>query len=136
MATTAAGVFKQTLPVVEVHVTTRDGKTEVLLLATDRMDLPAELVALGYQIRWAVELFFRWFKCVVGRRHPLAESRNGVTIQVYVAIIATLLVSLWSSAKPTKRTFEMFFLFFSGWASEAELLAHLAKLKTNKPDSS
>jgi len=49
---------------------------------TDRLDLEAELVALGYRFRWSVELFFRWFKGVLGRRHLLSESRNGVTIQV------------------------------------------------------
>jgi hypothetical protein len=38
----------------------------------------------------------------------LAESQNGVTLQVYVAIIASLLLSLWAGRKPTKRTYEMF----------------------------
>src|SRR5439155_20150605 len=112
------------------------GQPEVLLLATDRLDLEAELVALGYRLRWTVELFFRWFKCILARRHLLAESRNGVTIQVYVAIIASLLLSLWVGKKPTKRTFEMFCLFFAGWATEAELLAHINKLHEAPKDSS
>jgi hypothetical protein len=121
--------LKQALRVVEVHTGKTDGsgKPEVLLLATDRMDLAAELVALGYRFRWSVELFFRWFKCILARRHLLAESPNGVTIQIYVAIIASLLLSLWLGLKPTKRTYEMFCLFFAGWASEQELLAHLQK---------
>jgi hypothetical protein len=83
-----------------------------------------------------VELFFRWFKCILGRRHLLCESRNGVTIQVYVAIIASLLLSLWVGKKPTKRTFEMFCFFFAGWATEAELLAHITKLQDAPKDSS
>ena len=69
-------------------------------------------------------------------RSLLAESQNGVTIQVYVAIIASLLLSLWVGKKPTKRTFEMFCLFFSGWATEEELEAHIAKLKQQREDSS
>jgi Transposase DDE domain len=134
----SGAVFKQKLRVVEVRTgkTDSNGKPEVLLLVTDRMDLAAELVALGYRFRWSVELFFRWFKCVLGRRHLLAESRNGVTIQVYVAIIASLLLSLWVGKKPTKRTFEMFCLFFAGWATEAELLAHIDKLQNDPKDSS
>ena len=106
----SGAVFKQPLRVVEVETDKTDsqGRPEVLLLATDRLELEAELVALGYRFRWAVELFFRWFKCVLGRRHLLSESRNGVTIQVYVAMIASLLLSLWVGKKPTKRTYEMF----------------------------
>jgi hypothetical protein len=134
----SGAVFQQTLRVLEVRTGKTDahGKPEVLLLATDRMDLAAELVALGYRFRWPVELFFRWYKCILGRRHLLAESRNGVTIQVYVAIIASLLLSLWVGKKPTKRTFEMFCLFFAGWASEAELLTHINKLQDTPKDSS
>ena len=52
---------------------------------------------------------------VVGRRHLLAQSQNGVTIQVYVAIIASLLLSLWIGNKPTKRTYEMYCLNLGGW---------------------
>jgi hypothetical protein len=131
-------VFKQKLRVVEVATgkTGANGKPEVLLLATDRMDLEADLVALGYRFRWSVELFFRWLKRILGMRHLIAESANGVRIQVYVAIIASLLLSLWVGKKPTKRTYEMFCLFFAGWANEQELLAHIEKLHQQDDDSS
>jgi len=134
----SGAVFKQPLRVVAVETGKADanGRPEVLLLATDRLDLEAELVALGYRFRWAVELFFRWFKCVLGRRHLLSESRNGVTIQVYVAMIASLLLSLWVGKRPTKRTYEMFCLYFGGWATEEELTAHLEGLKDQEANSS
>ncbi|MBL1264949.1 transposase [Methylomicrobium sp. RS1] len=35
-----------------------------LMLVTNRLDLAAELIAVAYRYRWAVELFFRWLKCV------------------------------------------------------------------------
>jgi hypothetical protein len=119
------------LRIVEVRTGKIDskGEPEILKLATDRMDLEAELVALGYKYRWSVELYFRWFKCILGCRHLLSESQNGVEIQVYVGIIASLLISLWTGRKPTKRTFEMVCLRFSGWADEEELLAHIDGLK-------
>jgi Transposase DDE domain len=123
-------VLRQPLRLVEVATGKADsqGRPEVLLLATDRLDLDASLVALGYKHRWAVELFFRWFKCILGCRHLLSTCQNGVTIQVYLALIASLLISLWTGRKPSKRTFEMLCLYFSGWASEEELLAHLEAL--------
>ena len=131
-------VFKQKLRVVAVATgkTGANGKPEVLLLATDRLDLEADLIALGYRFRWSVELFFRWLKRIMGMRHLIAESENGVRIQVYVAIIASLLLSLWVGKKPTKRTYEMFCLFFAGWASEQELIAYLEKLHQQEEDSS
>jgi hypothetical protein len=51
-------VFKQKLRVIAVATgkTGSNGKPEVLLLATDRMDLEADLIALGYRFRWTVEM--------------------------------------------------------------------------------
>ena len=112
------------------------GRPEVLLLATSCLTMAAELVALGYKFRWEEELFFRWFKCVLGRRHLVSESLDGLTVQVYVALIANLLLTLWAGKKPTKRTFEMFCLFFMDWATEEELLQHLERLKEQRGNSS
>jgi Transposase DDE domain len=106
-----------------------NGAPDLLVLCTNRLDLPAEMVALAYRYRWAIELFFRWFKCVLGCRHLLSTSLNGVTIQVYLGVIASLLISLWIGKKPTKRTLEMLQFYFIGWASEEELLEHIAQLK-------
>ena len=83
-----------------------------------------------------MELFFRWLKCILGCRHLLSTSPGGVTIQVYVALIASLLVSLWTNHKPTKRTFEMVCFYFSGWASSAKLAAHIEKLHRMSKDTS
>jgi Transposase DDE domain len=113
-----------------------DGSAEVLLLCTNRLDLEAELVALGYKYRWWVELFFRWLKCILGCRHLLSTSAQGVTIQVYMALIASLVVSLWTNHRPTKRTYEMFCWYFSGWASAEELHAHIQKLQHQADNSS
>jgi hypothetical protein len=118
----------QTVRLVIVRRVKPDGSTEELWLVTDRLDLSAELIALAYHYRWTVELFFRWFKCVLGCQHLLANDANGVAIQVYVALIASLLIVLWTGRKPSRRTWEMIQFYLIGWASLEELLAHLAKL--------
>jgi hypothetical protein len=130
--------LRQPVRVLEVATgkVTSGGVPEVLLLATSCQEMAAELAALAYKFRWEEELFFRWFKCVLGRRHLLSEGRAGVTVQVYVALIANLLLTLWAGKKPSKRTFEMFCLFFMGWATEAELQKHLEGLKDQTEDSS
>jgi hypothetical protein len=120
--------LRQPVRLVVVERIRRDGTPEVLWLVTDRLDLDADLVALAYKYRWTVELFFRWFKCVLGCRHLLSTCQNGVTIQAYVALIASLVITLWTGRKPTKRTFEMLQYYLLGWASEAELQRHLERL--------
>jgi hypothetical protein len=59
----------------------------------------------------------------------ISQDPVGIEIQTYCAIIACLLISLWTGRKPTLRTYEMICLYFQGWAEEDELLAHLEKLK-------
>lgn len=125
--------IRQPVRVVKVDTGEFDdqGQPIILVLATSELQLDAELVALAYKCRWAIELFFRWFKCILGCRHLLAHSENGVAIQMYAALIASLMISLWVGRKPTKRTFEMICHYFSGWADEQELLAHIQKLQSH-----
>ena len=127
----SGSVLKQPVRLLEIASVKTDGqgRPEILRLATSRLDLAAELVALAYRFRWTVELFFRWLKCILGCRHLLATSPEGVTIQVYLAIMASLLISLWVGRKPTVRTLEMLQFYFTGWATEAELMAHLDQLQ-------
>jgi hypothetical protein len=101
-------------------------------LVTDRLDLSAEVIALLYRYRWQVELFFRWFKCVLGCKHLLSQSENGIRIELYAALIASLLIVLWTGRKPTKRTLEMLQFHFQGWATAEEVEAHIATLNAAK----
>jgi hypothetical protein len=133
------GELKQKLRVIKVKCTPhrkrihngRGGpqQGEFLLIVTDLLDLPAEVIALIYRCRWGVEIFFRFLKHVLGCRHLLSHREGGIRIQVYATIIACMLISLWTGRKPNLRTIEMLRFYFAGWATERELEAHLAKLK-------
>lgn len=101
----------------------------VLRIATNLLDVPAEIIADIYKHRWTIELFFRFFKHVLGCRHLLSTHRKGIEIQAYCAIIACLLISLWTGRKPTLASYEMICLFFMGWATLKELTTHVSKLK-------
>lgn len=101
---------------------------ETLLIATDRFDLDADVIALIFRHRWAVEIFFRFFKHVLGCRHLLSYNRNGIELQTYAAIIACMLIALWTGRKPTLRTYEMLCWYFTGMADEEELIAHIERL--------
>jgi hypothetical protein len=110
-----------------------DGTPVEMVLVTNRLDLAADLIALAYRYRWTVELFFRWLKCILGCRHLLSQSENGVQLQVYMALIASLLLSLWVGRAPTKRTYELLCFYLSGWASTAEVLTHVDRLHFPAP---
>jgi hypothetical protein len=101
----------------------------VLRIATNLLEAPAEIIAALYQHRYAIELFFRFFKHVLGCRHLLSDDPRGIQIQVYCAIIACMLISLYTGRRPTLRTYEMVCYYFSGLADLEELLAHIAQLK-------
>jgi hypothetical protein len=113
---------------VKIKYSDKEKSPETMLIATDRMDLSADMIALIYKYRWQIEIFFRFFKHVLGCRHLLSYSENGVELQIYAAIIACLMLALYTGRKPTLRTYEMFCWYLSGWASEEELMTHIAKL--------
>ena len=103
------------------------GKT--LLILTNRWDISAELISLIYRYRWEIENLFKWIKCNLQCRHLLAESLQGVTIQIYLAIIASMLLFLAIGRKPTKRELEIIHLFSIGWATFKELTKGLTPQK-------
>ena len=147
---TSRGKFDRPVRLVEVHVPAKPprglkypvkkvsskktfrrpvGEAYTLLIATDRLDLPADVIALIYQHRWKVELFFRLLKSVLGCRHLLSDSIEGVSIQVYCALIASLLLAEYTGVKPGKRTHELLALYLQGWVDDDELARELTKLR-------
>lgn len=109
----------------------RTAALQDVILATNLLDAPAEIIAEMYRSRWQIEIFFRFFKHVLGCRHLLSEDPVGIEIQTYCGILVCLLISLWTGKRPTLRTFEMICLYMQGWADEDEVLAHLEKLKSH-----
>jgi hypothetical protein len=105
------------------------GEPYTLILCTDRLDLPADVIALIYQHRWQVELFFRLLKSVFGCRHLLSDSYEGVSIQVYAALLATLLLSEYTGLPASRRIFFLVTMYLQGWASLEELQRELERLK-------
>lgn len=122
-------VVGRPMRLVIVKYVDRTGKATEAWLVTDRFDLDADLVAIAYRYRWTIELFFRWLKCVLGARHLLSHKQSGIELQMYAALIVSLLIVLRTGSKPTKRTFETIQFYLLGWVSDEEFDAHLRSLK-------
>jgi len=104
---------------------------KMLMLATD-LDLEAELIALIYRYRWQIELFFKWMKSILGCRHLMAESPDGVAIQTYCALIAALMLQLLTGKRPGKRAMELIRMYLMGYADLAEVTALLGMEKKSR----
>jgi hypothetical protein len=110
-----------------VWIRKQDGGELILATNLASENLSAELVSMLYRKRWKIEMFFRWVKCILNCRHWLAESPEGVAIQIYLALIAALLLQLYMGQKPNKRMMELIQMHQLGWASDQELIDGLKR---------
>ena len=93
-----AGRFRR----VTVQSINRRGEIEIIRLLsnlTDSLVAAARVIAAIYRQRWQIELFFKWLKCWARMDHLLSTSRNGVTFQLYVAVIGVLLMYVQSGRR-------------------------------------
>jgi hypothetical protein len=115
-----------------VRIAQADKPDEPILLLTNRTDLAAHLIGLLYRQRWQIELFFRWLKCMAGFGHFFSESRAGMTIQIYVAMIATLLIAVETGSQPSSYDYALMSLAVAGLASMEEVLATAARRRAER----
>jgi len=108
----------------------RPGSDSDVLIVTNLMEEPAELIGMIYRYRWTIELFFRMLKQLLGCRHLLSHRGKGVDIQFHCAVIACLLIYLQTGKKPDKYLLFMVGMYLSGVASEEDLMRLI-----NRPDN-
>lgn len=104
-----------------VWIATAQNGPLMLVTNLSPQELPAHLVGQLYRARWKIEMFFRWVKCILKCRHWLAESPSGVAIQIYLALIAALLLQLYTARRPNRRMMELLQWHQLGIASTEEL---------------
>jgi hypothetical protein len=111
----------------EVVLTVPDRPGETVRLLTNLLDLEAWVIGTLYRYRWQVELFFRWLKVYAHFDHLLSESRPGIVLSFYVAVIGVLLLYLHTGAQPSKYAFSLLGLVASGAATLADIAPILAE---------
>ena len=114
---------------VKVRVVWIEGSQSALMLVTNLSPeaLPAEMVSMLYRRRWQIECFFKWLKCLLKCGHWLAESPAGVSLQLYLALIAAVLLQLCLGRRPNKRMLELIQLHQMGYATTQEVIAGLKR---------
>ncbi len=82
---------------------TEEGK--VYEYITNNMTLPASQIAQIYKYRWQIELLFKQIKQNFPLRYFWGESENAIKIQVYLILIAQLLMVVVRKKSMTKKSF-------------------------------
>jgi len=95
LASSRSNPFDKPVRLIDVRI---DSGRVITLLSND-LDAPAAEIAALYKQRWKIELFFKWIKQNLEIRHFLGVSENAVKIQVYVALIAFLILRAAHSAQ-------------------------------------
>lgn len=80
-------------PIREIWVQ-RDNDQGPICLATNDFESAAQHISAHYKARWGVELFFKWIKQNLQVKRFVGQSKNAVTIQIFTALIAYLLLQL------------------------------------------
>lgn len=135
-AKVAAGVARIDHPIRRIVIekkpqgrqrTDRTANDQIILL-TNRLDLAAEVIAAIYELRWCIELFFRFLKQMLGCKRLYSTKSEGVAIQIYCALIACLLMAQITGGRVTMEAYRMICFYLQGWADEKELLKALERL--------
>ena len=90
-------------------------KRKLITLLTNDFELDVEDIIAVYKKRWAIELLFKQIKQNFPLRYFYGESRNAIKIQIWVTLIANLLLTIMQ--KSLKKTWS-----FSGLATMVRIL--------------
>jgi len=72
---------------------------------TNNFELEAEKIALIYKKRWQIELLFKQLKQNFPLKYFLGDNENAITIQIWTAMLANLLITLVKSKIKRKWAF-------------------------------
>ena len=97
------------------YVDVKKTKVKLVQLLTNDMDMDAEDIVAIYKKRWEIELLFKQLKQNFPLRYFYGESANAIKIQIWVTLIANLLLMVVQ--KRVKRTWS-----FSGLATVLRIM--------------
>ncbi len=114
------------------YVDIKKGKqAKLITLLTNDFDMRPETIVAIYRRRWQIESLFKQIKQNFPLRYFYGESANAIKIQIWVTLIANLLLSVLQSTLLRPRS-------FSGLATMVRIvLMYYINLETffNKPDA-
>ena len=83
----------------------KDRQAKLVSLLTNDFDMPLETIVAIYRRRWQIESLFKQIKQNFPLRYFYGESSNAIKIQIWVTLIANLLLSLLQSSLERRWSF-------------------------------
>lgn len=68
---------------------------EPIYFITNIVDLSAIEIAYFYQLRWDIEVFFKFLKQELNLKHLVSRNENGIKVMLYMSLIAAMLLMLY-----------------------------------------
>lgn len=114
---------------VTIQSVNRRGKMETIRLLSSLVDpnVNARVIGAIYRQRWQIELFFKWFKTWARMDHLLSTSRNGISFQLYVAVIGVLMMYVQSGRRVSVYAMAALGRLASGQCTLDEAMAVIAR---------
>ena len=127
----------------------KDKQPKPISLLTNDFDMPLETIVSIYRRRWQIESLFKQIKQNFPLRYFYGESANAIKIQIWVTLIANLLLSLLQSTLKRRWSFSglatmvrivlMYYLNLEKFFNQPDadlnkMLAEVSKSPPKKPD--
>jgi hypothetical protein len=124
------GLFRM----VTIQTVNRNGQTETIRLLTSLIDpqIPAHVIGAIYRLRWQIELFYKWLKTWANLNHLLSTTRNGITFQLYVAVIAVLLTYMYLGRRVSRYAVLQMQLLSHGQITPQQMMETIEKREREK----
>ncbi len=119
-------------PIRKIHYYDPDTDKELVFLTND-LKLDAQTIADIYKARWEIELFFKTIKQNLKIKRFIGTSRNAVWTQVWIAMIAYLLISYFKFSQRTKYSIQKIFKLIHVNLFERKSLVDMLTDKLFKP---
>ena len=129
----------------------KDKQPKPISLLTNDFDMPLETIVSIYRRRWQIESLFKQIKQNFPLRYFYGESANAIKIQIWVTLIANLLLSLLQSTLKRRWSFSglatmvrivlMYYLNLEKFFNQPDadlnkMLAEVSESPPQKPDPS
>ena len=127
----------------------KDKQPKPISLLTNDFDMPLETIVSIYRRRWQIESLFKQIKQNFPLRYFYGESANAIKIQIWVTLIANLLLSLLQSTLKRRWSFSglatmvrivlMYYLNLEKFFNQPDadlnkMLAEVSECPPQKPD--
>jgi len=99
---------KYPFPIRKIVYCDRQTNKELIFITND-FELDAKTIALIYKARWEIELFFKTIKQNLKIKRFIGTSRNAVLTQIWIAMIAYLMVSYLKFSQKLKQSVQQIF---------------------------